>query len=175
MSLGLYALPALNQLSAILPDGTLDPGAYDDCGETCVAAIVAAVHGTPISPASVRANLGGIRSSGLTTGDDLVTALAFYNVKAAVKTVSPAELQTALTEWNNLGFATIVLGEWPSPGNCLHWMLTTGVQGDWQFMNPWGGERQFLAWDAVPGLFRGQYVLVESGLHYNMRFMKQPF
>lgn len=172
--LDLSALPAWSQQQIVLPDGNYDPQRFNDCGETCVAAIVSAVHGTPISPASVRANLGGPLRSGLTTGDDLVSMLAYYHVTAVAEMVPTAELQGFLTSYRNQKMPTIVLGRWPTPGNALHWMLTIGVVGQWQYINVWNGQHSWLSWEDTERYYAGQVVVATANLHYDMSHMPIP-
>jgi len=174
-TLDLSALPAWSQLLARLPDGSYDPQAADDCGETCVAAIVTAVHGTPVGPGSVRANLGGSGRSGLTTGEDLRAALAYYSTLAAVESPAATDLEGYLTSCSNRGFPTIVLGDWPVPGASLHWMATLGTSGSWQFMNPWGGVRSSMPWPDAMRLYRGSIVLVEAHVNYDKRSLAVPY
>lgn len=173
--MGLSALPAWSQLSAILPDGSYDPQAADDCGETCVACIVAAVHGVPVSPGSVRSNLANPGRSGLTDGAALVSALAYYAVLAEAESTPAVDLEAVITHWSNQGHPTIVLGEWPDPGGSLHWLLTTGSNSLWHVMNPWGGKRQVLNWADATRLYRGTVVIALAYTHYDMSQQRMSY
>jgi hypothetical protein len=171
----LTALPAWCQNTILLPDGAHDPQAANDCGETCVAAIVACVHGVPISPGSVRAALGGPGRPGITNGSDLVQALAYYNVAAHLETPGGQELIGRISALAASGQPSICLGTWPTPGKALHWMLTTAGGPMWSYVNPWGGKRSWLSWDDVLALYAGELVVADAQLHYDMRNHAQPW
>jgi hypothetical protein len=158
-----------------LPDGQKDPEWFNDCGETCVAMVVSAVHGTPISPASVRANIGGPQRPGLTDGVALRDALAFYNVAAHVETVGASAFPSLISHCCANAWPTIVLGTWPTPGKVLHWMLTTSAAGKWSYINPWSGQRSFLAWCAAVGMYAGIVVVADAHLHYDMSDEVLPY
>src|SRR5712692_1871161 len=119
------ALPVWRQSLIMLPNGVEDAQWFNDCGETCLAMALAAIRGTPVSPASIRANLGGPGRSGITSGNDLVAMARYYHLPAHVENAPPAALQAWLTTNAKLQRPSIVLGTWPTPGNVLHWMLTT--------------------------------------------------
>jgi hypothetical protein len=172
--LPLSALPAWGQLSGLLPDGQPDPQQFNDCGETCVSMVVASVHGCPVNPGSVRAAVGGPLRSGLTTGDDLVKMLAYYNVSAHLEVPGKAGVQGTLTGIAGAQRPAIVLGTWPTPGGALHWMVSTGVVERWSYINPWGGVHSFLEWDSMVALYAGQVVVVDSRLVYDMASHLQP-
>jgi hypothetical protein len=171
-TLDLSALPAWSQQQLTLPDGDYDPQRYNDCGEVCVAAIVSVVHGTPISPASVRANLGGPNRSGVTDGAALVAALAFYHVAALAASPSPAMLKAYVQHFTALHMPTIVLGTWPTPGLALHWLLTAQGTDMWHYINPWNGNHSFLPWPDMEKLYALQVVVATANPHYDMS--KQP-
>lgn len=173
--LGLTALPAWSQNAIVLPDGQPDPQHFNDCGETCVAAIVACTHGTPISPASVRAALGGPARSGITNGHDLVTALAYYSTASHLETLPAQQLPMRITALCAAGQTSIVLGTWPTPGKALHWMLSVTGGPFWTYINPWGGVRSWLAWDDVLRLYAGELVVSDAHCNYNMRDHPQPW
>jgi hypothetical protein len=172
--LPLTSLPRWKQTSAILPDGVLDPGAYNDCGETCIAGVVAAVHGVPVSPGSVRANSGGVSRSGLTSAHDLVSMLGYYNCASSAVPVPAEELRSRLSQWTAQGFPTVVLGTWPRPGRALHWMSTVGCSESWQAINPWTGSMEILDWDTVIRTYAGYVVLIGGHLHYDMAYREIP-
>jgi hypothetical protein len=173
--MNLSALPAWCQQDVILPDGDYDPQRFNDCGETCVAEVVACVKGTPISPASVRANLGGPDRSGITNAQALVDALAFYGVKAHSESPDASQIQRVITHYTLLAQPTIVLGVWATPGSALHWMLTTGHEGTWQYNNPWNGHRSYLPWADMVNQYAKSIVVVDAQLHYDMSKESQPY
>jgi hypothetical protein len=109
--------PPYNQLSA-----KLQPN--DDCGETCVAAVVTC-FGNTVTPTEV----SGVRS-GLTNASDLVKLFAHYGV-AAVTSASPLE-----GHYNVVGIWSDAGGN-PQAGSGIgHWLLQYGPD---QYLNPYGG------------------------------------
>jgi hypothetical protein len=173
--LPLSALPAWSQRQAILPDGALDPQAYNDCGETCCSMIIAGVHGCPVNPGSIRASLGGPSRSGLTTCLDLIQALANYNV------ASSCESERASLAWQSMKTLlamdrpAIMLGTWPTPGGALHWMVATAIVGaEIHYINPWGGVRSTLSQQAFNLLYAGSVVAVAGHIHYDMSSHPMP-
>lgn len=172
--LDLTALPAWSQQTAYLPDGTLDPAAYNDCGETCVSMIVASVHGVAVGPGSVRANNGGVGRGGLTTADDLVRMLGYYNVAAHVSSPAREDLPKILGALALIGQPAIVLGTWPTPGGALHWMISVSNGPKWGYVNPWGGVRSWWDWAHTQNSYAGAVVVVDGHLHYDMAAHSEP-
>ena len=170
----LTALPAWSQKTAYLPDGTLDPQAYNDCGETCVSMIVASVHGVAVGPGSVRANNGGVGRGGLTTADDLVRMLGYYNVAAHVASPAKEDLPKVLGALALSGQPAVVLGTWPTPGGTLHWMISVSNGPKWGYMNPWGGVRSWWDWANTQANYAGSIVVVDGHLHYDMSAHQEP-
>lgn len=170
----LTALPRWQQTGITLPDGSHDPQMYNDCGETCVACIIAAGHGVPVSPGSVRANFGGVTRSGLTTGTDLVGMLAYYNYAAESQQVAARDIIARLGQWTKEGHPTIVLGTFPRPGGVLHWMTTIAADGQWFAMNPWTGLVEGLSWDVLIKVMEGTVVVCTGTLHYDMQYHALP-
>lgn len=170
------ALPAWNQQLIALSDGSLAAGRYNECGETCVAAIVAAVWGVPVSPDQIRAGDGGPGRGPLTTAADLVFMLRSCNVQAYAYN-SPAAVA-----WGNIKAATtdgqpvIMLGTWPTPGGALHWLVATSISdGKVFYNNPWNGSRSWLLQADFERLYAGQIVVVNAHLHVNAAGMAQPW
>jgi hypothetical protein len=169
------ALPVWKQSLTILPDGVDDPQWFNDCGETCLAMALAAVRGTPMSPGSIRANLGGPARSGLTNGTDLVNAAHYYHLKAHLEQFPASKLSGWITAWSILRKPTIVLGTWPTPGGVLHWLLTTGGSDKWYYINPWSGARSFLSWSDMEGLYAGEIVAIDEPVAYDMSKVAMPY
>lgn len=170
------ALPSWNQQLVALSDGSLAAGRYNECGETCVAGIVAAVWGVPVSPDQIRAGDGGPGRGPLTTGDDLARMLHSCNVEASATT--PA----ALAAWNTIAVAThdgrpvIMLGAWPTPGGALHWLTATSVEGaQVNYNNPWNGARSWISRSTFLHDYAGQIATVHAHLHYDASKMLQPW
>src|SRR6266851_4227644 len=55
-----YYLPNWSQSNAFLPDGSRDSQWYNDCGETCVAMVIAGVWGCPVEPGAIRQRIHGV-------------------------------------------------------------------------------------------------------------------
>lgn len=172
--LDLSALPAWSQKTAYLPDGTLDPQAYNDCGETAVSMIVASVHGVAVGPGSVRANNGGVQRGGLTTADDLVRMLGYYNVAAHVASPQKEDLPKVLGALALACQPAIVLGTWPTPGAAAHWMISVSNGPKWGYINPWGGVRSWWDWASTETNYLGSVVIVDGHLHYDMSAHGEP-
>jgi Papain-like cysteine protease AvrRpt2 len=173
--LTLDALPAWSQRQAILPDGNLDPQAYNDCGETCCSMVIASVHGCPVNPGSVRASIGGPSRSGLTTCTDLVQAFAYYHVDASCQSDRAAVAWKSIQAILATERPAIMLGTWPTPGGFLHWMIATAIEGTTiHYINPWGGVRSTLSQVEFNRLFAGSVVAVGAHLHYDMSQHPMP-
>lgn len=173
--LTLDALPAWSQRQAILPDGNLDPQAYNDCGETCVSMIVASVHGCPINPGSVRASIGGPSRGGLTSCLDLIQACAYYHLAAHCQS------DLARLSWQNIMAVlasqrpVIMLGTWETPGGALHWLIATHIENDAiHYINPWGGVRSYMTHVQFNQLYANSCVVIDGHLHYDMSQHPMP-
>ena len=167
-------LPRWQQASGLLPDGNPDPEQYNDCGETCVAAVVASVHGVCLEPGAIRQMLGGPARSGLTTGDDLVVALKRCNTLAVSYADDVSIAWQLVQSAEKQAFPTIVLGEW-SPPDALHWVLVTGLSaGGITVANPWDGKIYPISWETFVRLYRGTVVEVQAHCHYDMSSVPTP-
>lgn len=171
------AIPAWNQQIIERSDGSLAPGRYNECGETAVASIVAAVWGVPVNPDAVRTLAGGPARGPLTTGDDLTAMLHACNV-AAQSLILPDAAQA----WPQVVTATmdgrpvIMLGRWPTPGGALHWLVATSINGlRVYYNNPWNGARSWLLQSDFNALYSGQIVIVRAHLHHDAAGMAQPW
>lgn len=173
-ALSLGALPAWSQLRMYLPDGLLDPQSANDCGETCVSAVVAVVHGVEIGAGSIRVAIHGMGGSGLTTGADLIRGLAHYNVRAIANNVPTAMLRVELQRIAASGRPALLLGTWPTPGNALHWLLVTGAEARLDYINPWSGIHSWLNWSDVQRFYAGQMVEVQAWPHYSYNGAPEP-
>lgn len=176
-TLTLDALPTWQQTMITLPDGTQPQARYNDCGETCVAMITAAVDGAPVGPDSVRANLrADADGQALTTARDLVAGLAFYSVRAHVETLAAAAAW-ALIEHVTVGARPVImLGTWPTPGGALHWMIAISVAGDrLNYINPWSGAKSWIDQEQFTADYEGDLVVVDQHCHYDMRERSIPF
>lgn len=169
------ALPSWSQQNTVLPDGAFDPGRFNDCGETCVAMVVAACRGVAVSPGAVRAAIGGPGAAALTDAVDLVSMLRFYNVSADALYVGSAGLEAHLRALAVQGLGSIVLGLWPVPGGALHWMLTRGAASVWSYVNPWTGERSWWDWPNTRGAYRGQVVVIHDHYLWDMASRPMPY
>jgi hypothetical protein len=167
-------LPNWKQFGTLLPDGSPDPAQYNDCGETCVSMVVAAVHGTPIEAGSVRQAIGGSSRSGLTIGADLVAAFSYYNVAAASQDLPGPIALSVIRALRLQANPTIVLGRWLNPSS-LHWILVwdtaAGIVG---YCDPWSGQRQTMASSTFLAKYAGTVVQVNAHCHYDMSSHPAP-
>jgi Papain-like cysteine protease AvrRpt2 len=167
-------LPVWKQLGGVLPDGRPDPEQYNDCGETCVTMVLAAVRGVSLEPGYIRQQLGGTGRSGLTTADDLVQALAINDVESRSNALCCRAAWAALVQaWGN-ALPVIALGHWLSPTG-LHWMLLCGFNGaGFQFIDPWSGSIVTVDWARWSLQSAASQVYVQQHLHFDCRQVEQP-
>jgi hypothetical protein len=159
-------LPTWRQTGGVLPDGAVDPGQYNDCGETCVAMVIAAVKGVLLEPGYVRQQLGGPNRSGLTNAHDLATALLMSHIPATELSNNAAEGWRQLMAHWALACPVIVLGNWLSPRS-LHWYLLSGYgAGVMKFRDPWTGTEVGLTQAQFAKLYNGSMVTVAEHCHY---------
>ncbi|HEV2461072.1 MAG TPA: hypothetical protein VGS80_22195 [Ktedonobacterales bacterium] len=155
------------------PDGSAALQRYNECGETLVASVVAAVWGVSASPDAFRAAVHGPAGSALTTAGDLVAMLAYANVLGTAHSGSVGELRLVVEAVTRDDRGVLLLGTWPTPGNALHWLLATGSDaGRLEYLNPWGGVRSWLLWPDVAPLFAGSWVQVAA--HYHVDCSRRP-
>jgi hypothetical protein len=159
---GTVAVAPLNQHDAALPTGGIDPAWATDCGETCVAMLVAAKKGVPIGIARIRYLLGKPNTDGRTTGSDLVRALAMCDLAAHERA---ADATTSLTEIKrnlDVGRTSIVLGNWVSP-NMPHWMVALRYnEAVMYFDDPWIGAERALTYADYETKYKGEYVHMDE-------------
>ncbi len=167
------ALPAWSQRAVLDTDGSPVLQRYNECGETLVACVVAAVWGVGVSPDAFRAAVQGPQGSALTDDRALVEMLAYGNVVGRAWRNSGASARTMIEAAAFDGRGCLVLGVWPTPGHALHWLLTTGSDGqNVEYLNPWGGNRSSLDWSQFYELYAGQ--LVEVAAHYHVDVSRRP-
>ena len=167
-------LPIWKQSGGVLPDGATDPQQWNDCGETCVAMVVAAIRGVKVEPGYIRQQLGGTARSGLTTANDLRTALLMNNVPATELSNDAAEGWRQLMAHWALACPVIVLGNWLNPGS-LHWYLLRGFgAGVMKFCDPWTGTEVGLTQAQFNHLYTGSMVAVAEHCHWVMTGSPTP-
>ena len=167
-------IPAWKQTGGLLPDGRRDPQEDNDCGETCVAMVVAAVRGVAVEPGAIRQALGGTNRSGLTTPEDLVLALADNHVVAHIERVDRRNGWMLLAACYGVAKPAIVLGYWLNL-SCLHWMLLVDKSpGQFMFIDPWTGGRHNLTMAQWDSLYAGAMVVVDDRPMYDSHLMPTP-
>ena len=118
MSTNLPPPPAYNQLSVPVTGD-------DDCGQTCVAAVITALGVAPVTPGDVASVI-----TGETTPAQLVALLARWEVDASVSSAAdPDYYNIVLTSSNAAGVPTTGTG-------IGHWLLQYGPDN---YLNPYGG------------------------------------
>ncbi len=168
-------LPAWSQNAGVLPDGAIDPGHWNDCGEMCVSMCVAGVWGVPVEAGSIRQYLQGPSGSGLTDGDALRKALRYCSVKSHVLMVGGDSGFQAVVNSVLGARPVIMLGHWEGPGTALHWMIAVGNGAETiQYVDPWDGARAFITKAHWLELEAGQLVVLDSHLHFDCRTWPQP-
>lgn len=152
--------PRLGQNIVLLPDGSLDPEAVNDCGETCVSSVVLAMRGMSVSPGCWREALGGVNRSGITSADDIRRLLGVVRMK------TQTEVASAWTEWERLhhlrhyGAYAMLLGAWLSQTE-LHWLLAYEyVNGVVWAMDPWTATYRTVSEDEYALLTADQVVRI---------------
>lgn len=162
-------LPCWSQLSGVLPDGNPDPQRYNDCGETCVAGVIASVRGMIISPGDVRQYLHGTTGTGLTTPLDLVNALRHYTVMAQQLSTRTSTAWATLKSYWAMALPVIILGTWNPPSGFLHWVtLSSYAPQSIEVINPWDGARHDISADDFTQQYAGWLVLLQNHLHFDM-------
>lgn len=168
-------IPCWNQLAGPLPDGNMDPEIYSDCGETCVAMVVAGVHGVPLDPGGLRQFLHGPGGTGLTDGNELVHALAYCSTAAHVEKPSGEIAWNVLQTVVRSERPIIMLGRWASVGGSMHWQVAVKVEADrvW-YCNPFNATRSYTLKDDWLAQYAGELVVLDSHIHYDCRTWPQP-
>ena len=167
-------LPLWKQSAGLLPDGSPDPQQYNDCGETCVAMVIAALTGVLMEPGAIRQQLGGSERSGLTTGTDLVTAFALNGVSASTAEHGASVGWDVCVAAYGQAEPAIILGNWLSP-DCLHWMLLDDKHpGYLTMIDPWTGTETPVTHARWAAQFAGSIVLVGGRCRRNCRPIPTP-
>jgi hypothetical protein len=160
-------IPVWNQLNDPLPDGQQDPYATTDCGEESVAMIGKGYGGPELPAGQVRMILraGDVNGPGISSGDDLVHALAaVFHLRSHVRACNAATFQIEATKAINSGMPVIALGQWVSIG-FLHWVVGRGADDTGLMTNdPWGGANRLIAWPDVARLYAGTYVHLDQSI-----------
>jgi hypothetical protein len=168
-------VPAWSQNAGVLPDGVIDPGHWNDCGEMCVSMCVAGVWGVPVEAGAVRQYLQGPEGSGLTDGLALRKALRYYSVKSHVAMIAGEAAFRLVLDSVAAQRVVIMLGTWEGPGTALHWMLGVSDGAEViQYVDPWDGARAFVTKANWLELYAGQLVILDSHLHFDCRTWPQP-
>lgn len=170
------ALPAWSQQQTVLSDGTQPDQRFNECGECCVSMLAAGVWGARLSPDALRAAVNGVAGSGLTTGTDLVGMGSYANVALHEENVDAPTAHGLIEAFTADGRPVLMLGEWPTPGGVLHWLLATeaGPQGV-SYINPWGGVHSSMAWPIWDAVYFGSIVVCAAHLHVNASSWPLPW
>ena len=160
------ALPAWSQQQVVLSDGVSPDQRWNECGETCVSMLAAAVWGARLSPDALRAATNGVAGSGLTNGTDIANQASYANVVMRSHDTDAAGAQALATAAVADGRPVAILGEWPTPGGVLHWLLVTATTpGGVSYINPWGGVHSSITWQVFADAYRGTVVECRAHLH----------
>lgn len=155
---GALSIAPLAQSDAQLPTGGVDPQWYNDCGETCVAMLVAAKKGVPIGVARVRYLLRGPNGDARTTAVDLVNVLAMCDLKAHDVYSNGPNAYDEVRRNLDAGRSSVVLGEWITSG-VEHWMEVVSYGDDSiTFNDPWIGAHRIETRVGFIAKYGGAYV-----------------
>lgn len=139
--------PCINQLGAVLPDGSIDPDADTDCGEANMTAIWQVKSGLYFSPGCIRVAIGPGSGTGVTNGVELQDFLIQMGMNARYHSVATAEQQwNALWDLRHFGRYSVILGTWSGPEG--HWICAYEHHPKllWA-MNPWHAFYDSLSWE----------------------------
>jgi hypothetical protein len=150
--------PCINQLGAVLPDGSIDPDATTDCGEANMSAIWSVKSGLYFSPGCIRIAIGTGSQSGVTNGVELQDFLIQMGMEAKYRqSVSSGAAWTDLYNLRHFGRYAVLLGTWSGPEG--HWVLAYEHHPKliWA-MNSWGGFYDSINQQRFDSQFWGEYV-----------------
>jgi hypothetical protein len=150
--------PCINQLGAVLPDGSVDPDAATDCGEANMSSIWLLKSGLYFSPGCIRVAIGPSSGSGVTNGVELQDFLIQMGMRAKYR-----QGQSTGQAWNELynlrhsGRNAVILGTWSGPEG--HWVCAYEHHPKmiWA-MNPWHGFYDGIDQGRFNAQFWGDYV-----------------
>lgn len=170
------ALPAWSQQMVVLPDGVSADQRWNECGQTCISMIAAAVWGARISPDALRAAIRGVGGSGLTNGPDLASIGSYANVVLRSHDLGAADARAMVEAAAADGRPCVMLGTWPTPGGVLHWLLSTSTapQGV-SYINPWGGVHSSIPWSTFDSAYAGTIVECRAHLHVDASSWALPW
>lgn len=133
--------PIVEQNTALLPDGSIDPAHATDCGEACLSSIME-VHTTlHMPPGCIRQMLGKSEIDGRTTAPELANFLRCFDIGANVLALDDSAAWDSLGYLRHHGHYAAVLGYWISP-DALHWELAYQRSGETVLTNDsWTGSR----------------------------------
>lgn len=174
-ALSLAVLPAWSEQRVIADDGS--PASQHDnlCGEVCVSAIVAAVHGVPTDPTDHRTHAHGLSGPALTNGDDIAGMLQHCNVGATGRLVGWADAHSLITARLAEGCYTVALVAPPWVGFVLHWIIPVGHgSGGYNVFDPWDGVYRTVGDNDMARWYSGQLVTTSAHPHYNATGWEMP-
>lgn len=150
----------VNQRTALLPDGTVDPASLTDCGEACVSSVAASLGAPVLSPGCLRAAAGKPASLGVTTGADIALLLKGLAFRGDLRSSGPEDSESSFRRWLRWHSYVVALGYWQGPAE-LHWVVAyhVGRRRLW-VMDPWVGEYVPWSWRGVADVFAGTAVTV---------------
>lgn len=135
-----------NQHNATLPDGSPDPDALTDCGETCCVSEIASWRGLRLRIGAVREAMGIEGPNGSSGPQQFVPLLEAFRLRVKVENLpSRRAAGTLRRRLRGRRRHALSLGYFQGREE-LHWVVGYGVhpKGIW-VMDPWVGE--YLAWD----------------------------
>lgn len=114
--------PVVGQLVTRLPDGSIDPADYTDCGESCLASAIEGLGLPHFSAGCIRQALGLPENNGTSTAVELGELCRGIGVVAVETEYSMPELWGELMRLRRHGRYCVMLGDWITAG-VGHWVL----------------------------------------------------
>ena len=171
----LSVLPAWSEQYVLGDDGSPADQHDNLCGEVCVAAIVAAVHGVPTDPSDHRTHAHGFAGSALTDSNDLAGMLQHCSIGASAHSLGWADAHMLITARLGEGCYTIVLCAPDWLGFVLHWVVPVGHgEGGYNVFDPWAGIIRTVSDRDMARWYNGQMVTTSARPHYDASHWAMP-
>ena len=158
----LHVPPVISQTQARLPDGSPDPAGPTDCGEACVASVMAHHTGLTFAPGAIRQALGLPPTDGSTTPVDLARVLGAFGCDPSS---IPCPNEVSITSWGDYtgpGRAVLWLNHLYGPDQA-HWVLAFSVTHAGPIaMDPLQEQYRQLTWEQIRSLTAGFGILVKA-------------
>lgn len=151
--------PVVGQRIALLPDGSIDPAALTDCGESCVSSVLQLATSYSIAPGCIRSAIGLPWDNGRSTTDELASFLTSMGVRSWVYASDANGAWAHLAHGRHYGYMRIILGRWIDTGH-LHYMVAYERSSSViECMDPWIGDYRSISVEAFLTRYQGEQVV----------------